>query len=93
MTIEYIFRIYYDSAKPRDYPFNVTFVANTPPYFGDTSLPTQVISCETTTSISVSTIIDDEGDAFKSRLDTPTIPFTAVLTSDSSNQVDFSNVN
>jgi hypothetical protein len=28
-----ILRLYYNSSHPRDYPFNITFIANTRPYF------------------------------------------------------------
>ena len=86
-TVIYKARVYYDSSKKREYPFSVTYVANSRPYFNDASLPTQVISCGVDTSLTVSTFTDDDGDASEFKLTTPTIPFTATLPDNSTNVV------
>ena len=63
------------SPKKRIYPFNITFTANTPPYFAST-LTTAYVNIGTGSNITLPAITDDEGDPAYYDLNPPSgLPF------------------
>ncbi|CAI2381883.1 unnamed protein product [Moneuplotes crassus] len=62
-TKEFMMRVYYDPSTPRDYDFNVTFAANTAPYFSST-LAQQYVNCGYSITITIPSGVDDQGDSF-----------------------------
>ena len=74
-TQEMKLELWFDITKKRIYPFNITFTANTPPYFAST-LTTAYVNIGTGSNITLPAITDDEGDPAYYDLNPPSgLPF------------------
>ena len=84
---EFYVRVYYDSSKPRDYHFNITFVANTAPTFSSTQSDL-ILNWDYDATIELPLATDAEGDSIEYELITPSsVNFTHTISSTNSLEI------